>query len=111
MCVTVGCVFASLVVLLRSDGQAIDEWSLSPATWLAIITAVSNSAIALAHMEAVPISWWYSATHGRSIRALERQWQVTRSAVQVFKPDLMSLVRLKADLSYGPRHIYVLLAC
>ena len=62
ICVTVGCVFASLVVLRRSEGQTIEDWSLSPATWLAIITAISNSAIALAHLEAVPISWWYSAT-------------------------------------------------
>ena len=57
--------------------------SFSPSTLLAIVTAVSNSAIALAHMEAVPISWWYSATHGRSIEALERQWKVTRSAFLV----------------------------
>ena len=83
ICVTVGCVFASLVVLIYSNGQGTADWPLSPSIALAIITAVSNSAIALAHMEAVPISWWYSTTRGRSIRALERQWKVTRSALQV----------------------------
>lgn len=60
ICVTVGCVFASLMVLLRSDGQATEDWSLSPAIALAIITAISNSAIALAHMEAVVCSSDYS---------------------------------------------------
>ena len=56
ICVTVVCVFASLIVLHRSDGQATTDWSLSPSTVLAIITAVSNSAVGLAHMEAIPIS-------------------------------------------------------
>lgn len=83
ICVIVGCVLASFAVLLLSDGQATADWSLSPSTTLAIITAVANSAVALAYMEAVPISWWYSATRGRSIRALERQWQVSRSSVMV----------------------------
>jgi hypothetical protein len=49
ICVTVGCVFASFVVLRLSDGQATGDWALSPSIALAIITAVSNSAIALAH--------------------------------------------------------------
>lgn len=79
----IGCVLASLTVLLLSAGQATADWWLSPSTALAIITAVANSAITLAYMEAVPISWWYSMTRGRSIRALERQWQVSRSSIMV----------------------------
>ncbi|KAK5173051.1 uncharacterized protein LTR77_003173 [Saxophila tyrrhenica] len=81
LCVTSSCVFASFAVLLVSDGQPVSDWPLSPAVSLAIITAAANSALALAYMEAVPISWWYSTTRGRSIRALERQWRVTRSIV------------------------------
>ena len=83
LCVAIACAFASLTVLVVSDGQATADWYLSPAVLLAIITAVANSAIALAYMEAVPVSFWYSMMRGRTIRSLERQWQVSRSILYV----------------------------
>lgn len=81
----IACAFASLVVLIVSDGQPTADWPISPAVVLAIITAVANSAIALAYMEAVPVAFWYSMTRGRTVRSLERQWQVSRSIIYVGK--------------------------
>ena len=81
LCVAVGCIVGSLGILMVSEGQATDSWPVPPAVCLAIVTAVANSALALAYMEAVPISWWFSITRGRSIRSLEQQWQVTRSLI------------------------------
>lgn len=81
--VAIVCAVASLAVLLVSDGQATSDWYVSPAVLLAIITALANSAIALAYMEAVPVSFWYSMTRGRTVRSLERQWQISRSILYV----------------------------
>ena len=55
LCVTIGCIFASLVVLVVSDGQAVTDWTIQPTVYLAIVTAVANGALALARMEAVPV--------------------------------------------------------
>ena len=55
LCVTIGCVFASLAVLVVSDGQAVVEWSIQPTVYLAIVTAIANASLALARLEAVPV--------------------------------------------------------
>ncbi|KAK3725481.1 hypothetical protein LTR37_000451 [Vermiconidia calcicola] len=78
----IGCIFASLAILLVSDGQSVDNWPIPPSVYLAIVTAIANSSLVLAYTEATPVSWWYSISRGRSIRSLERQWQVTRSLLQ-----------------------------
>lgn len=83
LCVAVACVFASLAVLVVSDGRPTTSWYVAPSVLLAILTAVANSAIALAYMEAVPISFWYSMTRARTVESLERQWQISRSILFV----------------------------
>ena len=86
LCVAITCAFASLSVLMVSDGQPTENWPVSPAVLLAIITAAANSAIALAYMEAVPIAFWHSMMRGRTVRSLERQWQVSRSILYISPP-------------------------
>ena len=63
LCITVGCVFTSLIVLITSDGQAVESWPIQPTVYLAIITAVANSAIAVSRMEAVPVHYGPQFVH------------------------------------------------
>ena len=76
LCVTIGCVFASLAILVVSDGQPIDSWAIEPTVFLAIVAAIANSALRLGRAQAIPISWWYKASRGGTIRSLERVWGI-----------------------------------
>ncbi|KAK5168299.1 uncharacterized protein LTR77_006868 [Saxophila tyrrhenica] len=73
LCVTISCACAALMVLIISDGEPIESWPVQPTVYLAIASALANSSLALARMEAIPISWWFSASRGRTIGSLERQ--------------------------------------
>lgn len=55
LCVAITCVFGSLAVLKVSNESPVDRWPIQPTVYLAIVTAISNSAIALAWMEAQPV--------------------------------------------------------
>src|ERR1700761_5280866 len=52
------CLFTSLGVLLGSNGTPIDGWAFQPTVYLAIATALSNTALHCALAQAAPISWW-----------------------------------------------------
>lgn len=69
------CVLASLGILLGSDGQSIASWPIQPAVYLAIIAAVTNSALQVARTQALPIDWWYTASRGTTVKELERRWE------------------------------------
>ena len=45
--------------------------------YLAIASAVANSAIGFAYAQAAVIAWWYRASKGASISALEHQWEAS----------------------------------
>ena len=57
LCITVGCVFGSLAILMVSDGQPVESWTIEPTVCLAIVAAIANSALRLARFQAIPISW------------------------------------------------------
>ncbi len=71
----IACLFASLAVLLASNGQPVTAWLIQPTVYLAIATAVSNTALSCALAEAAPISWWYKAIRGSNVSRLELEWQ------------------------------------
>ena len=75
------CLFASLGILLLSDGQAVESWPIQPSVYLAIIAALTNSGLHIGRAQAVPIAWWNSAFRGSTIRDLERQWEVGNSVL------------------------------
>ena len=56
ICIVLGCIVASLAVLIVSDGQAVDSWPIQPTVYLAIVAAIANSALALARQEGVTVS-------------------------------------------------------
>lgn len=95
LCLAAFCVFASLAILLASDGQPVDRWSISPTVYLAIVAAIANSAVRVGHFHAVPVSWWYHASKGGSIRALERHWEINNSVGRaLFYARHLSLLNL-----------------
>lgn len=57
--VAIICMFVSLSVLVTSDGKTSASWSLQPTVYLAVATALSNTALNSALVQAAPISWWY----------------------------------------------------
>lgn len=59
-----------------------NSWLVQPTVYLAIFAALANSALRLARAQAIPISWWYHASRGGTIRSLERQWDVSHSLVR-----------------------------
>lgn len=76
--VTGCCVLGSLIVLLVSDGQPTKHWPMQPTVYLAIVTAIAHSSLALAHAQAVPVAWWYHAFRGgmyRPSRGVSRHTQ------------------------------------
>ena len=54
--VAITCTSLSLTILIIADGQSVSSWRIQPSVYLAVITALANSAIALARMEAIPVS-------------------------------------------------------
>jgi hypothetical protein len=68
-----------LAILLVSNNQPVANWPIQPTVYLAIVTAVANSALALARAQAVPVSWWYRASRGASVPALESHWHITNT--------------------------------
>jgi hypothetical protein len=71
------CALFSLAVLLASKDQPVSRWPVQPTVYLAIASAVSNTAIGFAHTQAVPIAWWYEATKGSTLERLELQWRAS----------------------------------
>jgi hypothetical protein len=67
------CIFASLGILLASDGQFVDSWPIRPAVYLAIISAITNTALQIARAQAIPIDWWYSVYRGGTLKELEQR--------------------------------------
>ncbi|KAF7193218.1 hypothetical protein HII31_05444 [Pseudocercospora fuligena] len=66
---SVCCLFASLGILIASDGQATEKWHpWSPSVFLAISSAFVNRATQFALVQAIPIAWWYKAYNGATLR-------------------------------------------
>lgn len=56
LCVAIACVFASLAILIIANGSLVSHWPIQPNVYLAVVTAIANGSIALAKMEATPVS-------------------------------------------------------
>lgn len=82
LCITIGSMFISLMILVISNGQTTSSWKIQPTVYLAIAAALANIALNFAYARAVPVAWWYRASQGTTIRALEEQWQSSSSVVR-----------------------------
>lgn len=69
------CLLLSLAILKASNGDPTYNWSFQPTVYLAIATAISNAALQCALSQAAPISWWYKALRGSTVKDLELDWE------------------------------------
>jgi hypothetical protein len=56
--IALGSIFASLGVLVGSDGKPVASWPVQPSIFLAAFTAVANLSIRFACIQGVVIAWW-----------------------------------------------------
>ncbi|KAK3723539.1 hypothetical protein LTR37_001791 [Vermiconidia calcicola] len=67
-------IFASYAILAASDGQTVESWSYQPNVFLAILTAISNKALAFAAVQGTVVTFWLRALKGTSLAQLHRDW-------------------------------------
>ena len=68
------CLSGSIAILVRSDGQPVEHWSLSPTVYLALLTTITNMLLRYAFKEGAAISWWYKAFRGGTVQDLHKHW-------------------------------------
>lgn len=66
---------ASLGILAGSDGQSVASWAVTPSTYIAIFTAISNLSMRYAAIQGVVIAWWYKALKGSTLASLHWDWR------------------------------------
>jgi hypothetical protein len=69
------CAGSDAVILWKSDGQAVNSWTVSPSVLLAILSAVANVCLQYAHSQGVVIAWWRKALHGGKLVDLHHYWE------------------------------------
>ena len=67
-------IFASFGVLNASNGKPVASWQLQPNVYLAILTAVSNKALAFAVIQGTVVTFWLNALSGTTLGELHRTW-------------------------------------
>ncbi|KAK3673556.1 hypothetical protein LTR78_006460 [Recurvomyces mirabilis] len=82
LCITIGSMFISLMILVISNGQTTSSWKIQPTVYLAIAAALAIIALNFAYARAVPVAWWYRASQGTTVRELEEQWQSSFSVMR-----------------------------
>ena len=70
-------ILASGAVLAGSDGDAVANWKLQPAVYLAVLTAISNEAVAFAAIQGTVVTFWLRALEGTTLGQLRRDWVST----------------------------------
>jgi hypothetical protein len=99
----VACIAASVGVLVASNGQPIDSWTISPALYLALLTTALNTLAGVAFGEGVKIAWWSSAVRGTTVFSLQSYWASGDSILHAAKPsrggfNIVSLAKLAVSL-------------
>ncbi|RFU25198.1 hypothetical protein B7463_g11149, partial [Scytalidium lignicola] len=74
LCGCLACIVASIVVLVVSDDQPTDTWTLSPTVYLAFLMAGTNMLARFAFHEGVKIAWWRKILRGSTVKDLHDQW-------------------------------------
>lgn len=70
---------SSMAILLGSNGRPTSTWKYQPSVYLAIITAVTNTALALALSQALAVAWWRVASQDATYKTLHQQWALGHS--------------------------------
>ncbi|KAH7199269.1 hypothetical protein DER44DRAFT_671795 [Fusarium oxysporum] len=59
--VGIGCALFMIIIVLKSNGDQIDNWPVSPGVYLAIASVVANIVLRYTFNKGVEISWWVAA--------------------------------------------------
>jgi hypothetical protein len=92
--VTISCLFVSLGILYTSNGDKTSIWYFQPTVYLAIASACSNAALQCALHLAAPVSWWYKALRGSTVKDLELDWEAGESFPRAFLNTIIQRRRL-----------------
>ncbi|KAK5675810.1 hypothetical protein LTS10_011541 [Elasticomyces elasticus] len=92
-------VFGDLDRIEQASRRPVEKWIVQPTVYLAIATAVANSAISYAFTQAAVVAWFHRASNGTTILALERSWEASYSVVHAISQGRnTSLVAIAAIL-------------
>ncbi|KAE8444208.1 hypothetical protein EG329_000805 [Mollisiaceae sp. DMI_Dod_QoI] len=69
------CIAGTVVILVRSDGEPVTHWTLSPTVYIALMTTGTNILLRFAFHEGNKIAWWYTAIRGGTLRDLHARWE------------------------------------
>jgi hypothetical protein len=72
-------VAVSAIVLVTSNQQPVDSWSVSPHVMLAILSTVTLSCLKSSLSSGVTIAWWYHVINGAPLADTHRSWNCGRS--------------------------------
>lgn len=64
---------AGAIVLIKSNGDAVDNWKVSPSVVLAILSAVITICLKYSLTSGLNISWWYHMLNGASLADAHRK--------------------------------------
>jgi hypothetical protein len=67
-------IIASGAILAASNHKPVDSWKYQPSVYIAILTAISNKAIAFAALQGAVVTFWLKALQGTTLGALHRDW-------------------------------------
>lgn len=59
--VGIACALAMILIIIKSDGDPVENWRLSPGVYLAIASVVANIVLRYTFNKGVEISWWVAA--------------------------------------------------
>jgi hypothetical protein len=69
-----GCLAASVFVLVKSNDQPQSDWSVTPTVWVSVFTTALNILARQIFHDGNRIAWWYQVRRGTSIRDLDACW-------------------------------------
>jgi hypothetical protein len=99
---------ASVIVLVKSNGQLVDHWTYSPALLMAIFSALSNACIGYGFSQGVKITWWKQALQGVDLGALHDLWSYGDSlfdavcSLHHIRPLAVASIMSTVFLAQGP---------
>ncbi|KAK0616899.1 hypothetical protein B0T14DRAFT_254301 [Immersiella caudata] len=97
---TIACAITMTVVIIKSNGDAVEHWTVSPAVYLAIISAAANILLRYTFSKGVEISWWTTAMKDDTrVKDLHNIWLHSTSLVSAVRAGRdFNLVALAAIL-------------
>lgn len=66
----VGCIAASVTILLTSHEDHVKEWKFRPSVWLSFLASVYTIALGALFFIGVAVTWWRSLAHGTTLKRL-----------------------------------------